>query len=206
MKQHVLFYSFIFILSFLLGAIQAPIPLIGLLLIVSMGGYMYVQISPILFTKDVEKSEKYLLKHQKNPMYQFYYAIANNMDAEAETALAAFNTKYKNSYRQALMHTIYAVYKKDIQTAKENAGAIKQAQYRQYYEAFIAIESKQLNKAREIADRLPQGWMKESIHSEIFEKQGNKTLAKEHANKAFEQTRGLQRYMIYKNNESYFAS
>ncbi|PLR66900.1 hypothetical protein [Bacillus sp. UMB0893] len=206
MKMHVLFYTFIFLLCFLLGTIQAPIPLIGLLLIVSMGGYMYVQISPILFSKDVKKSEKYLIKHQKNPMYQLYYAIANNKDAEAETALAAFNAKYKNSYRQALLNTTYAVYKKDLQAAKENVRAIKQASYRLYYEAFIAIESKQLNKAREIADQLPQGWMKESIYAEIFEKQGNKTLAIEHAKKAFEQTRGLQRYMIYKNNESYFAS
>jgi hypothetical protein len=190
----------------LLGAIEAPIPLIGLLLIVSMGGYIYFQISPILFSKDIEKSEKYLIKHQKNPMYQLYYAIANNMDAEAESAFAKFNAKYKNSYRQALLNTAYAIYKKDIQTARENVGAIKPVQNRLYYEAFIAIESKQLNKAREIADQLPKGWMKESILAEVFEKQGNKTLAKEHALKAFEQTRGLQRYMIYKSNESYFVS
>ncbi|OHR63603.1 hypothetical protein HMPREF3291_16205 [Bacillus sp. HMSC76G11] len=206
MKQHVLFYSFVFLLCFLLGFIQAPFYLIALLLIFSMSWYMYIQISPILFSKDVHKSEKFILKHQKNPMYQFYYAIANNLDDEAEAALAKFNAKYKNSHRQALINTSFALYRKDVSEAKKHVVSIKPPVYRTYYEALIAAQSRQYDAAKRLAEQLPKGWMKESVLAEISQKQGNRASAKQHAESAYEQTRGLQRYLIYKNNETYFAS
>lgn len=206
LKQHVLFYSVVFLLCFLLGFIQAPFYLIALLLIISVSWYMYVQISPILFSKDVHKSEKFILKHQKNPMYHFYYAIANNLDDEAEAALAKFNAKYKNSHRQALMNTTFALYRNDVSGAKKHAVSIKPPVYRTYYEALIAVKSRQYEGAKRLAEQLPKGWMKESVLSEVSHKQGNKTSAKKHAESAYEQTRGLQRYLIYKNNETFFAS
>ncbi|KEZ50579.1 hypothetical protein AZ46_0207900 [Metabacillus indicus LMG 22858] len=206
LKQHIIFYTVIFLGCFLLGFFEAPIYLIGLLLTLSMGWYMYVQISPVLFSKDIRKSESYILKHQSNPMYQFYYAVANNLDDEAEEAMGKFQSKYKNSERRALIQTTYALYKQEPSEAKKYLHLIKSPAYRTYYEGLIAAESRKFKEARDHAERLQEGWMKNSILAEMAEKQGKKSEAKERAAMAFEQTRGLQRYILYKNFEAYLAS
>ncbi|WP_088043681.1 hypothetical protein [Bacillus sp. EAC] len=156
---------------------------------------------PLFISVNVSKIEKFLLKNKQNPLYFFVYSTANNLNSEAEESYIKILIKYKNSSRQAIYKTAYAIYKKDTFGANANVHLIKQKEYRQYYQALIAILEGDMSKARLVADKINSIWMRETILAETYEKEGDIDKATEYAISALVKTRGVQRYSLYKNFE-----
>lgn len=160
-----------------------------------------MKLYPILWTRDVRKTEHYLQKNRKDPMLQFYYALANQVDDQVEEELNRLITKYKDRRKQALFQTIYALHKQDVEMAKIHVMNIQPSTYQTYYLAAIALEEGKFDEAVEYAKRIPTKWMKDTIQCELARKQGEMKRACQFAEQAIEQTRGLQRYTLVKQFE-----
>jgi hypothetical protein len=89
-----------------------------------------------------------------------------------------------------------------MKTAKAISMQIKQIHTKEYYDALIFIEKGNLNRAREISFKMKTLWKKNTILAEINLKEGNKEEARKFAIEAMLKSRGVQRYLIYKNFES----
>ncbi|WP_407271026.1 hypothetical protein [Radiobacillus sp. PE A8.2] len=199
MKHYILFYSILFGLGLLLGFLQ--VDLILSFIIILLFGLLFVGITfhPILITKNVEKTENYLMNNKKNPVYHLYYAISNKLDNEVEDAMARALAKYKRPNKVAIFQVIYSMYHDDLDKAKQYVEFIPQKNYQLYYYASILIEENNLDDATIAAKELRASeWMKSIILGEIELKQENQNEAKQYIQKAFDKTRGMQRYSIYK--------
>jgi hypothetical protein len=72
---------------------------------------------------------------------------------------------------------------------------------REYYQALIFIEEGKFQEALSIAEKINSSWMKHTIEAEVDLKEGNEEKAKTKAKQAISETKGLQKYALYKNFE-----
>ncbi|MFP5108956.1 hypothetical protein ACSU6B_19635 [Neobacillus sp. C211] len=201
MKNLISFIGIMFILGLGLGffSVNWILSLICIVGVVSV--YLFISFSPILFTNDISKTEKFLIRNQKRPIYYLFYSLANNLDGDVEDAIKKVLLKYKTPARQALFRTIYSLYKHDTEKAKTNLERIQPLKLRQYYLALVCIEEDKLQDAISISDKINSNWMKNTILAEVYLKEGNIEKAKTYANQAVKETKGIQKYSIYKNFE-----
>ncbi|MFS0865482.1 hypothetical protein [Fredinandcohnia sp. 179-A 10B2 NHS] len=204
-------YIILFGTAFLLGILFAfleisePFGLIIALLITFILGF-YLFVFPIHMEKNVEKLEKFIEKRRKNPIFKLYYGIGNRIDQDVKEATDILLKKYKQPARQALFKTLFALYEKDILRAKDDVEEIKPPEYKRYYQAVIATEEGNIEKAEALVKEIKSEWMRHALLAGIAEKNNDQNSFKEHIQKAFEKTRGLQRYIIYKQYEMYLKS
>ncbi|MDP5277184.1 hypothetical protein [Chengkuizengella axinellae] len=169
------------------------------IIILSIAGVMMMSIIPnfitIYFTKDMGRVSKYLEK-SKNPIYNFYYAIANDNEIEVENALKKIDKKYKNTKWSSLFRVLHAHYKRDFAFIHNQLNNIKIKSFKAYYESLIEIENGNFKKAQDMAINLSKPWMVKVVLSELSIKKGDIEEAKMHLDKAIEMTRGMQRYSL----------
>ncbi|RTZ55009.1 hypothetical protein EKO25_14925 [Bacillus sp. SAJ1] len=154
-----------------------------------------VLLSPVLYSlyrsKNMEKLEKFLVKRQRHPYYQFIYGMANKNDCLIEEAFTKLQKKPRRKSFQAYIQTFYALYKQNPEEAKKFVNGIQTITLKNYYEVVIAIEENNLQEAKKLMQKPLKPWMIHALSAELEKKHGNLDKASEHANKAMELTRGL---------------
>ncbi|OAB38779.1 hypothetical protein PMSD_07160 [Paenibacillus macquariensis subsp. defensor] len=118
-----------------------------------------------------------------------------------ESLIDSLLAKYKDPNKQALYKAIYGIYRKDMSTVKNELIHIKSKDFRYYYESYVHIEEGNLELARTTAAKVSKPCMISSLRSEIELRSGNRQEAIQLASQALQSSRGLQRYIVYKNYE-----
>lgn len=200
-------YLIVILVSFVMASLQINffIVLTTILLIVFFG-LTFPQLKMAFWETDLNKIEKFLINNKKNPNYQLFYALANNLDEEVEDAIEKLLSKYKNKHKQALFKVIYAFYKKEIVTAKQEIEYIKPANYMRYYKSTLLLEEGNLNEAKQLIEEISIPWMKYALLSELENKLNNPEEAIRLAKMALDQVKGLQKYILYKTYQREFPN
>nr|WP_309098329.1 hypothetical protein [Fredinandcohnia onubensis] len=191
------------LLGVLLGFLELGQPtsmIISMIVIVVLGTYLFIY--PIYWEKNVRKIESYLEKRRKNPAFKLYYGMGNRIDQDVQEATVALLRKYKDPARRALFKTLHALYEDDILRVKKDIEDIHPPQYKAYYQAIVAVEEGKLEQAAEFGNQVKSEWMKHALASGIAKKKGDHGEYVAEIQKAYEKTRGMQRYIIYKQYEA----
>ncbi|WP_026672250.1 hypothetical protein [Alkalihalobacterium bogoriense] len=198
MLTHIIFVFIVIVASILAAFFNVHIVGFIFIILVVVIAYLYVKLSPIFFSKDIHVIETYLKNNKKDPLSQFYYALANDDVIEMDKGIEILLEKYKHPQRRALFLTIQALYRKDIERAKQEVQQLPQSIYKQYYEASIALEEGNLSLARTIGQQIKKQWMQDAIEAEACRHEGQLEQAKRFAKTALAKTRGLQYYSLHK--------
>ncbi|WP_318627484.1 hypothetical protein [Paenibacillus polymyxa] len=163
---------------------------------------------PILFTvlwdSNLKRIEKFLMSRKSKPEYHLFYALAHETDGEVEDSIRLLLQKYKGIHKQALYKTVFAFYKKEILTVKEEIELIKPPAYKNYYRAIVCIEEGNNTEALKIIHEIPTPWMKNALLSELELKSNHYADAIELAQQALHQSKGLQKYVLFKTYQRKF--
>ncbi|THE09791.1 hypothetical protein E1I69_21070 [Bacillus timonensis] len=200
--RFVVLFGVAFVLGIIMAFLDVSEPL-GLIIsmIVIVGFSTYLFIYPIFWEKNVRKIESYLEKRRKNPLYKLYYGMGNRIDQDVKEATEELVQKYKQPARQALFKTLHALYEDDILRVKKDIEEIHPPQYKAYYQAIVAVEEGKLEQAAALGEQVKSEWMKHALAAGIAKKAGNHEVYVAEIQKAFEKTRGMQRYVLYKQFE-----
>ncbi|MXO77320.1 hypothetical protein GRP75_05530 [Paenibacillus sp. OT2-17] len=163
---------------------------------------------PILFTvlwdSNLKRIEKFLMSRKNKLEYHLFYALANEIDEEVEDSTRLLLQKYKGIHKQALYKTVFAFYKKEILTVKEEIEFIKPRAYKNYYRAIVCMEEGNNAEAHKIIHDIPTPWMKNAILSELELKSNHYAAALKLAQQALHQSKGLQKYVLFKTYQRKF--
>lgn len=198
---NIVFYIFIFLIATVLGLYQVNSLVLILFLVIMVGFRLFVEFYPLVLSRDINRIEKYLVKKKHGKRRQpllFFYAVANQMDNEVEEVYHKLISKTKNPHKKSAFNTVYALYKNDLEMAKNNVQLLKQETYRVYYKALILIEENELNEAKNLGSQIKSESLKDIIQAEIFLKENNMEKVKEHYEKALRSSKGLGYYSVYK--------
>lgn len=200
--QYAILLFIAFIISFIAAWLEIHMMVtIVVIFLLTFSSLIFTKFYPILWTKNTEKTERFMKKNLKDPMIHLYYGLANGLDDEVEVAMGKILRKYKDKTKQALFKTIDALYKKNLETAEANVEYIRPLPYQHYYRVAIAIENNELTMASELIEKVEIEWMKDALQCELKQKQGKRMEAVEFAQRALEKTRGLQKYLLVKEYE-----
>ncbi|MEE4571032.1 hypothetical protein V2U94_25800 [Paenibacillus polymyxa] len=163
---------------------------------------------PILFTvlwdSNLKRIEKFLMSRKNKPEYHLFYALAHEIDEEVEDSIRLLLQKYKGIHKQALHKTVLAFYKKEILTVKEEIELIKPLAYKNYYRAIVCMEEGNNAETHKIIHDIPTPWMRNAILSELELKSNHYTAALKLAQQALHQSKGLQKYVLFKTYQRKF--
>ncbi|MFS0821403.1 hypothetical protein [Bacillus sp. 1P02SD] len=197
--RFVVLFGVALLLGVLLGFLDLGQPtsmIISMIVIIVLGTYLFIY--PIYGEKNVRKIESYLEKRRKNPAFKLYYGMGNRIDQDVKEATEVLLQKYKHPAKQALFKTLHALYEDDILRVKKDIEDIHPPQYKAYYQAIVAVEEGKLEQAAELGEQVKSKWMKHALAAGIAKKAGNHAEYVSEIQKAFEKTRGMQRYVLYK--------
>lgn len=192
-----------FILGILMAFLEVSQPLgwfQSMAILAGLSTYLFVY--PVYLEKNVNRIEAFIEKRRKNPLYKLYYGMGNRIDKDVKEATEMLLQKYKQPARQAIFKTLLALYEDDILRAKRDIEDIHPPQYKYYYQTIVAIEEGNMERATELKELVKTEWMKHALAAGIANKAGNHKEYLAEIQKAFEKTRGLQRYVIYKQYEA----
>lgn len=129
------------------------------------------------------------------------YALANHLDTEAKEAYNKIILKYTHPTKLAQFKVLYALYRKDIKTAKTALNDVKPPELKLYYEIQIALEENDLEKSRLLIQSVKKTWMQNAVEADILHKEGNLEQARIYAEQSIKRTRGIQKYTLAKHFE-----
>ncbi|WP_066052737.1 DUF2892 domain-containing protein [Robertmurraya korlensis] len=196
-------FSIIFGVAIVLGVIAALVDIpFWILIVVILFVTAAVSYLPIMFnlyiTNDMKKVERFLEDRANQPIFHFYYAMANDDDFQIERALRDVREKYKKGHYYTVYTVTYAAYKGKLVEERDLIAQIKQPTLRLYYEGLLAIEDGDLERAEQLVREQKKPWMREAILAEASAKRGNQELTIKHQQEAIRLTKGLQRFLLVK--------
>ncbi|MEK4854115.1 hypothetical protein NST04_30055 [Paenibacillus sp. FSL H7-0756] len=156
---------------------------------------------PAVLAKRVDRVESFLRNQKNNPALYIQYVLANRLDDEARTVMERLMSKHTRVAVQATYKAAYGWYRKDMAAVQEAVQYIRYPDYRAYYETALLLEEGQGAQAREHLKSIRKPWMRSAVLAEIERKAGNNELAVKYAREAVEASRGVQRYVLYKEYE-----
>ncbi|MFE6076385.1 hypothetical protein ACFVQB_18070 [Paenibacillus sp. NPDC057886] len=109
--------------------------------------------------------------------------------------------KYKQATALAPYKAAYGVYRKDMASVRKALPNIRFSDYRAYYETILLSEDGESGQARERLESIKKPWMRSALLAEIELKAGHREAAIEHAKEALNSSRGVHRYVLYKEYE-----
>ncbi|MBP1906782.1 hypothetical protein J2Z32_003446 [Paenibacillus turicensis] len=198
--------SMVLVGSFYVFNKYLEIPTIGSFFIALAGGMLvFIPNFYVMgFSSDLKKIEKALTSNRSVPIFNLYLALGSRDDEKVDICVEALLNKYKLPSRQALFKTIHAMYKEEILTVKEEIKLIKPQTYQYYYEALLCIEEFNITSAEKYIDMIDKPWMKLVLLSTLKLRLGDDLEAYQLSLQALEQSKGIQKYAIYKSMEKEF--
>jgi NOL1/NOP2/fmu family ribosome biogenesis protein len=198
-SQFSIILGFAIVLGVIAALVDIPfwILIVVILLITAAVSYLPIMMN-LYITDDMKKVERFLEARLNQPIFHFYYALANEVDFQVEKALRDVREKYKKAHYYMIYSVTYAAYKGKLVEERDLIAQIKQPALRLYYEGLLAIEEEELERASQLASEQKKPWMKEAILAEVAVNRGNHELAIQHQQEAIRLTHGLQRYLLVK--------
>jgi hypothetical protein len=198
-SQFSIILGFAIVLGVIAALVDIPfwILIVVILLITAAVSYLPIMIN-LYITDDMKKVERFLEDRLNQPIFHFYYALANEDFFQVEKALRDVREKYKKAHYYMIYSVTYAAYKGKLVEERDIIAQIKQPALRLYYEGLLAIEEVELARASQLASEQKKPWMKEAILAEVAVNRGNHELAIQHQQEAIRLTHGLQRYLLVK--------
>ncbi|WP_108671668.1 hypothetical protein [Peribacillus acanthi] len=198
-KQYVLLFIMSIAIGLIAGFYSIPFQtLIPILIIMVALIFSIPLINHLYVTKNIGSVEKFLKARFKQPLFAFYYFLANHQMEEAHDALLLVLKKYRAPQYQAAYKLAYALGKNDLSSEHESLDQLKHKHLKLYYEGLLAVEIGDLSTAQKKANEATKPWMKEVILAKIQGHQGKKQEELKHMDKAISLTRGLQRFLLIK--------
>lgn len=198
-SQFSIILGFAIVLGVIAALVDIPfwILIVVILLITAAVSYLPIMIN-LYITDDMKKVERFLEARLNQPIFHFYYALANEDDFQVEKALRDVREKYKKAHYYMIYSVTYAAYKGKLVEKRDLIAQIKQPALRLYYEGLLAVEEEELARASQLASEQKKPWMKEAILAEVAGKRGERDLEIKHQQEAIQLTHGLQRYLLLK--------
>lgn len=198
-SQFSIILGFAIVLGVIAALVDIPfwILIVVILLITAAVSYLPIMMN-LYITDDMKKVERFLEARLNQPIFHFYYALANEDIFQVEKALRDVREKYKKAHYYTIYSVTYAAYKGKLVEERDSIAQIKQPALRLYYEGLLAIEEEELERASQLASEQKKPWMKEAILAEVAVNRGNHELAIQHQLEAIRLTHGLQRYLLVK--------
>ncbi|ALP36019.1 hypothetical protein ASL14_07415 [Paenibacillus sp. IHB B 3084] len=198
-------FVFVIVMWMILDRLHINNALAFIIIFILMFLILYVPIFfTVLWDSNLKRIEKFLMSRKSKPEYHLFYALAHEIDEEVEDSIRLLLQKYKGIHKQALYKTVFAFYKKEILTVKEEIELIKPPAYKNYYRAIVCIEEGNNTEALKIIHEIPTPWMKNALLSELELKSNHYADAIELAQQALHQSKGLQKYVLFKTYQRKF--
>ncbi|WP_145326070.1 hypothetical protein [Paenibacillus xylanexedens] len=156
---------------------------------------------PLVFDKRIDRLESFLSKQQNTPGTYIIYVLANRLDNEVELVMEQIMQKYKRRTTQAQFKAAYGLYRKDMFAIRQAVPHIGLSDYRTYYETILLLEDGKSEDARERLQSIKKKWMRSTLLAGIELKAENRDTAIQHAHEALNSSRGVNRYVLYKEYE-----
>lgn len=199
-----------------------PYVIVGILLVVyDVSGWklyavIFLMVFALLFqenyylyvSRNFEKIERHFKKAKPGTLPYFLYRLSfdeqSEMDEAYQHLIKTMTTI--NQLNKEVCGTIYWLYKKDLEKAKQYAERIQQKSLKEYYEAIILIEKGKLDEARNHFDRMRSKKLKEIIEIELLVKENKTEQAKKLADEFLLKARGLLLYSMTKHMKNLFPT
>ncbi|KAA8745745.1 hypothetical protein [Paenibacillus sp. UASWS1643] len=156
---------------------------------------------PLVFDKRIDRLESFLFKQQNTPGTYIIYVLANRLDDEVELVMEQIMQKYKRRTTQAQFKAAYGLYRKDMFAIRQAVSHINLSDYRTYYESILLLEDGKSEEARERLQSIKKQWMRSTLLAGIELQAENRDTAIQHAHEALNSSRGVNRYVLYKEYE-----
>ncbi|APO45906.1 hypothetical protein BS614_18995 [Paenibacillus xylanexedens] len=156
---------------------------------------------PLVFDKRIDRLASFLSKQQNTPGTYIIYVLANRLDDEVELVMEQIMQKYKRRTSQAQFKAAYGLYRKDMFAIRQAVPHIGLSDYRTYYETILLLEDGKSEDARERLQSIKKQWMRSTLLAGIEVKANNRDTAIQHAHEALNSSRGVNRYVLYKEYE-----
>ncbi|MBT2285683.1 hypothetical protein J7E78_19250 [Paenibacillus polymyxa] len=156
---------------------------------------------PLVFDKRIDRLESFLSKQQNTPGTYIIYVLANRLDDEVELVMEQIMQKYKRRTTQAQFKAAYGLYRKDMFAIRQAVPHIGLSDYRTYYETILLLEDGKSEDARERLQSIKKQWMRSTLLAGLELKAENRDTAIQHAHEALNSSRGVNRYVLYKEYE-----
>ncbi|OMF05839.1 hypothetical protein BK131_28625 [Paenibacillus amylolyticus] len=174
---------------------------IGFVLIAALIMFMLRFYYPLSLEKRIDRVEIFLRRQQNTPGIYINYVLANRLDDEAELVMEQIMQKYKWKSTQASFKAAYGLYRKDMFAIRQAVPHIGLSDYRTYYETILLLEDGRSDEARERLQSIKKKWMRSTLLAYIELKAENRDTAIQHAHEALNSSRGVDRYVLYKEYE-----
>ncbi|WP_340398263.1 hypothetical protein [Paenibacillus sp. FSL H8-0079] len=174
---------------------------IGVVLIAAFIMFMLRFYYPLSLEKRIDRVEIFLRKQQNTPGIYISYVLANNLDDEAELVMEQIMQKYKWKSTQASFKAAYGLYRKDMFAIRQAVKQMGLSDFRTYYETILLLEDWKIDEARERLQSIKKQWMRSTLLAGIELKAENRDTAIQHAHEALNSSRGINRYVLYKEYE-----
>ncbi|MCW3790184.1 hypothetical protein OM416_01265 [Paenibacillus sp. LS1] len=174
---------------------------IGVVLIATLIAFIKHVFYPLVFDKRIDRLESFLSKQQNTPGTYIIYVLANRLDDEVELVMEQIMQKYKRKSTQASFKAAYGLYRKDMFAIRQAVPHIGLSDYRTYYETILLLEDGRSDEARERLQSIKKKWMRSTLLAYIELKAENRNTAIQHAHEALNSSRGVDRYVLYKEYE-----
>lgn len=156
---------------------------------------------PLVLEKRIDRLESFLRKQKKKPAIYINFVFANRLEDEAKLVIDQLMSKYKQAKTQAYFKAAFGVYSKDMTTIREALPYIQKSDYRAYYETILLIENGESDQAYETLESIKKPWMRLALLVELEMKAGHYEAAIQYAKEAVNSSRGVHRYVLYKEYE-----
>ncbi|NMI03503.1 hypothetical protein HF638_05915 [Paenibacillus sp. SZ31] len=174
---------------------------IGVVLIAAFIMFMLRFYYPLSLEKRIDRVEIFLRKQQNTPGIYISYVLANNLDDEAELVMEQIMQKYKWKSTQASFKAAYGLYRKDMFAIRQAVKQMGLSDFLTYYETILLLEDWKIDEARERLPSIKKQWMRSTLLAGIELKAENRDTAIQHAHEALNSSRGVNRYVLYKEYE-----
>lgn len=194
MFRLVLLYTVVFLIGIViteLAGLERTIAFtvcVVLVLAVSFSSLLYT----LYGTKNVAKVERYIVNHQKNPIFRHLYVSAHGTVADELQAIEAVLAKYQQPLTRTTYLFIQAIVQDDLEKAYEAAQQIPKDAYRQYSLAYVEALRGNAEKARSY--KLAKPWMTYAIEALIAYEAKDLDAFEREAQRSIEAARGIQYY------------
>lgn len=198
----ILFYFAVFVFSiFMTVNGYSQLLIIGVVVVAAFLAFLLLLHYPLLLEKRIDRLESFLRKQKKMPAIYINFVLSNRLDDEARLIIEQLMSKYKQAETQALYKAAFGVYRKDMAIVREAVPYIRKSDYRAYYETILLIENGESDQARETLESIKKHWMRLALLVEMEIKAGRHEAAIQYARKAVNSSRGVHRYVLYKEYE-----
>ncbi|PRA07534.1 MULTISPECIES: hypothetical protein [unclassified Paenibacillus] len=199
--EFVFYLAVFFFVLFMTGNDYSLFWTIGVVSVTILFAFIKHVFYPLVFDKRIDRLESFLSKQQNTPGTYIIYVLANRLDDEVELVMEQIMQKYKRRTTQAQFKAAYGLYRKDMFAIRQAVPYIGLSDYRTYYESILLLEDGKSEEARERLQSIKKQWMRSTLLAGLELKAENRDTAIQHAHEALNSSRGVNRYVLYKEYE-----